>query len=784
MAPVQIFIGSPDLLKNGQFDCRLDGVADYVSVYRQIVQAIYSGAPLRVAVLDKVAAFWLRKLPERYGRSSVVIEELTLRKVLSRQWGVPIPDWVREQDLADAGLSSVSISAAPGTSFEDFLLGVFFSPFLARPTFAAQLIGELARTYDADQWSKSLQVVLLGEILSHRLQQWKEAARSDGEKMLLAWLEKSPKDLIESLGLLKAVAGYPPEIGARVFGETYPALAALELDLTAIRMPDLRGSKAEGYIRVRLEELTRLGPAEGVAGLLEEASGCLTIEFQIFQRLLAAGGAAASEELIRRARQVFAPLGRQPNIRQALADLDLMIEKPDPGDPDPGWSEDEWIVWAINRYLPYRYWLENTGRLDDRIGDIAEVYAKWLVDGYSERRLGSDRMAWRAMPAMQDRIRHHPGPTLVVILDNFNSKYLVDLRADMQTEGFFLDHLEYRFSMLPSCTEISKRCILAGDSEPFEGDYGKLVESTWRGRLGPRICYLPHVGALRGVTAREHDVYLLNYLPLDIALHEDEQQTGISQSQAIRSHLSALSADIRAFAERIGAEQDLLVVMVADHGSTRIPAETANVIQEKFYKTRVTDIHDRYLPISDDELKKLPQNVEGECFILRKGLYELPENYLIARRLFRFGETTEYAAVHGGATPEETIVPLAVFTPIVLAPKPLEIRLIDKQLRSGSLNRLAVEITNTNTYGVEEVLIDALNPEIDAKPIEVPEIEMLSSCQKTLDARLRRIKGGEGQMILQLRVRYQFLGQPHDQSAEFPVSIQTTMRTAVDDLLV
>ena len=70
---------------------------------------------------------------------------------------------------------------------------------------------------------------------------------------------------------------------------------------------------------------------------------------------------------------------------------------------------------------------------------------------------------------------------------------------------------------------------------------------------------------------KEHDIYFLNYLPLDITLHQDENQTGLSHSQVIRNYLISLSQDVRAFSERIGADRDLTVVIVSDHGSTRIP---------------------------------------------------------------------------------------------------------------------------------------------------------------------------------------------------------------------
>lgn len=784
MAIVQIFTGAPDLLSKGQFDCSALKVEDYLPVYKRIVQSIYSRTPLRVAVLDRVVSFWLKKLADRYGKESVSFEELTLRGQLGRQWGVMIPEWVREQDLDHPTISGMSISAPPGFSFEDFLVSVFFSPFLARPSFAAQLLGELIRTYNEEQWISSTKIGLLQNLLMKRFQQWKENARLDGEKVLIRWLEESPTALIDKLGLMRVVAGYPEGLGLRVFGDDYPVLGALDLDYPSFPVRDLRRSKIDELVRVYLEDLFTLDPAVGLVRLLDEASGCLDTEFDAFRRLLPKGGSAVSEDMIRRARQIFGPISRNPRVQQGLADLDLMIAQIPPEAPDSTWDEDQWIDWAVNRYLPYRYWLENTGQLDDQIGDIADQYAQWFFSHYSNLRLNSPRMAWRAIPQTIDRMKQSSGPVLFIVLDNFNTKYLNDLQGFMQSEGFFLDQLDFRFSLIPSCTEVCKPSLLGGDPRPPAGTYNQIVESTWSARIGKKMLYLPHIGALRNVTLREHDVYFLNYLPPDLSLHQDEQQTGISHSQAIRSYMAALSLDIRSFADRIGAERDLLVIMTADHGSTIIPGNTPNVIDGKFYRDKIIDLHHRYIKITDAELKKLPANVSGECFTLTRELYELPENYLVAQRLFRFGSTTDSVAVHGGVTPEETIVPLAIFTPVTITPKPLVIRLIDKSLRAGgALNQLTFEITNTNTYVVEQVAVELLHPGLDVKELIVPSAAKLSTTKHVIQARFKRPRSGEAEIMVQMRLRYTFLGQPQEQVLEFPVQIQMTMRTSMDDFL-
>jgi hypothetical protein len=97
-----------------------------------------------------------------------------------------------------------------------------------------------------------------------------------------------------------------------------------------------------------------------------------------------------------------------------------------------------------------------------------------------------------------------------------------------------------------------------------------------------------------------------------------------------------LSDDIHAFAQKIGAQQDLTVVVISDHGSTRIPRGITNVIQGNFYKQRTLDEHHRYVAISDQELEKLPQNYAFDCYLLKREMVETGTNFLAAAACIAF----------------------------------------------------------------------------------------------------------------------------------------------------
>ncbi len=79
-----------------------------------------------------------------------------------------------------------------------------------------------------------------------------------------------------------------------------------------------------------------------------------------------------------------------------------------------------------------------------------------------------------------------------------------------------------------------KKCLVTGHFAPFSGTaYKKPIEDTWANRLGKRVLYVGGIGGLRSVSRREHDVYLLNYLPLDITLHQSAIIRNVTSKYAI-----------------------------------------------------------------------------------------------------------------------------------------------------------------------------------------------------------------------------------------------------------
>ena len=774
-------------------DLRLHSAAEYPGVYQRITQAIHAGQALVVLIDDRQAAAWLKVLAQRYGELRVRYTELTVHSLLAGRIGLPIPAEIGEAELRASGVLDLNIPASGQASFADYLLEVFFGGFLTRPHLVYR-VNEILAAYEPQQWQAALQRPLVRKTFAERLRQLRSAYQQAGQKaalQLLDWLEQSPAVYLRNLAGLKLLANYPPALGERLYGPLYTELAGLGLDLR--RAPVILQDQAAVVDEIRVH-LRRKAPAPQeepqAAGLLEDileqVSGLLEIELEAVIELLRGGGIAVTPAVIQRVRRKFAALNDQPQAAQALAELDLLAPVRPPSSPQAGWDAAAWLRWAADEYLPYRFWLENTGQINEQVAELAGQYADWLYAHYNDLRYNSPHMAWRALLDLGEKLKSHPGPALVVMVDNFNAKFYPLLQRQLQQHGFFEQSFRYCISMLPTFTEVSKRSIIVGHYRPFppQQSYAQAVEETWSKKLGKSAGYLPNISALRRVTARSHEVYFLNYLPVDFTLHEPDSHTGVAHAQAVQVYLATLAQDIRAFARRLGAERDLLVIFVSDHGSTRIPSGMVNVIDHSLYQKHATDEHHRYISITQEERLKLPDKVKFECYLFDAQEFDLPESYLAARGLYRFRPTDDSVYIHGGLTPEETIIPLAVYQPQAVAPRPLAIRLVKpEKIIAGARPDLVFEITNHNGYPVGPLEFEIVDSNLDAVPLELAEIQKLERATLRIKARCPN-NADLSQTQLQVNLTFQFLGQVHEQSAAVPVRYDTLVKTRfnLDDL--
>jgi hypothetical protein len=448
-----------------------------------MTQALHAGQPLTIVVRHRACAAWLQRAASKYGPERIAVQEITRRGRLSDLWGVAVPAWVSEQDIERSDLLALPpLRAQPGQSFEDVILEAFYSPFLTYGRLPLNRLAEFLEGYDQVAWESADQRPVAQVIRRRRLEAWQEAAQSEGERLLAVMLQANPEKLRGVLYRCRLLQNYPPEVGRRVLGKAWDQLQGMSLGLSALRVDEGEIRDALDQVEVHFEVATKGGiTSEVIERLLAQVSGCTVAEFNWVERLLRLPDAKASRELLTLVRRAFAPI--QERIAARLADLDLLVEPPRPAKPDPGWDADAWLAWAVREYLPYRFWLEEMGRLDQEVASFAEIYGDWLYDAFPGLTPSYPNLVYRAIQNSGAYLGAG-GVLLFIMMDNFNHKFFPEFQAMMQARGYCLQANAAYLTMLPTATEVSKKCMAVGQPRPFAGTaYEKPVEKTWGAAL-------------------------------------------------------------------------------------------------------------------------------------------------------------------------------------------------------------------------------------------------------------------------------------------------------------
>jgi hypothetical protein len=702
-----------DGLLSPETDARLvQSVGDYAPACVALRQALHDSdsRPLKLLVRHRAAGMWLTNLAHAYGER-IRIRRYTPRDALREHWRLDVPPQVTDDQILQAGLLREQVTPRSGQSFEDVLLEHFYHSLLAYPAFPAEQFGRLVTEYDLSRWKDNERRMLVADVYREHLRLWESRELNEGRRWLIAQFRANPEQLRNLLLSYQVLRRYPADLGEKVLGETaWKALQKSGLTFSFERIPEEAINEARVEIQYFLTaKLAELAQPSDLVNLLDKLSGHLLIEFNIVEQVLSAHPDWATSDLLKRVERLFAP--SRSGLLTRLSRLRRILPPPYPAAPSAGWTVEQWLPWVRDEYMPYRVWLDDQRREDAVMVQFAEQFADWYFANILDlRNTAEEHFAYAALYQQGRRLRQTPSVGLIVLLDNFNYARFASLAQLFNQQGFSLTVEQPVLSLIPTATEVGKASLIAtkGDRvEVPEESYSNLAVNSWQPVLGAgkSVKYLPNVGELQALRERTHDLYILNHLAVDIALHSSSKTTGLEHVESIDDLLRALVSSIIEFMLRFQLEQRLHVFIVSDHGSTRIARKVVNAVDRDLFKD-VADIrHHRYLALADKKFEALPQVAESQCYLVSRQRFKTKYNYLIARSYYRFSETDEDFYVHGGLTPEEVVVPIAHFEPKPLDIKAPTFRLLGNQFRYAVKSTLRFEIGNPNSYPLENVRV-------------------------------------------------------------------------------
>ena len=759
-------------------DGKISKISEYPQVIQRCLKDFGDGQLRTIFIANSVILQWLKNMASRFPQGTFTYETIDARGALSQRWGLDIPETVTNEEIMQVGLLSSDIHPQPGFSFEDTLLAHYYAPIITTKTFPTTKLASLLETVDPQKWKDNLSIPLLARTLRARMEEWKSKARSSDQRQLVEMFSTNPQALKHQLISFRVLRAYPA-IGDAVLGASFDFFRVLKLPLEDVKVEE---SKIPQTIQQVTYFLNSQQPqnSEDLAVLLDRTSGLLTVEFETIEKHLRDHPDWISAELMDQIEQKFSDHIRRSERR--IKALREMIRPAKPSDPDTNWDAETMLEWATDSYLPYQAWCDHQEQFDPDLYVIGDRFSEWLIRKWDDLHANSKRMVFNILPNKAAELKQAGIVNLVLVIDNLGWSFSEMLRDLFQDQGYFLAIAEPYLAMLPTETEISKKCLLAGavgyaklDNKTYSG----IIEKGWVPYFSndQAFRYISDIGSLDKIEEIDASTYVVNYLAVDKALHKSADEIGMSHREHIHHLLEKLAENTIKFIDKHDLKDRIRIHIVSDHGSTRIPGEQQNDLDMAFYKANGFEQRShRYLEVSSERFEKLADNLRYDSFFIPANKFRNSVNYLCARRGNRFMATDKRSYVHGGLLPEEVVVPYMVFEPTGVVVQDLTVILKKNEFRYRT-ETIELEIGNPNHTAVEQVLVSILNGNVESEPERIALLISNRNVGVQVKARFKSTNIPEEQNNLRIRIRFEARGEAH----VFEVNKPITMKKLVDE---
>jgi len=766
----------------------IDSIFNYVDVYAQIVSALHNNVSLDVLIRNSTCFAWLSRFKEQYGSEYIKIYINTPRNILKQKWNLQtLPDDITDRQILDANLLKLEITPKKGENFQNIILEKFYSSFLTYLELPISRLTDLLNDLVKDKkLQNNRKTFLVYQQYEKRFDEWAAKAKDDDIIVLIENIKSNPENIRIELMKYKLVKNYPREISEHVLGERYNTFQKLNLDLKNLSIEEVKVERTINEIEIFILNELKIKTLADLETLITIVSGELIVEFNTINKLIYNFKDIVTKELVDKIKDKFTPISDQ--ISTELRKLDFIIPPLKPAKPNIAWEADQWLEWAINSYLPYQFWLEEQNLYDKEIATFSEMFADWFYKNFIELKSSFPKMLHKAVVNICHEIRNSKGVDLFIVIDNFNFKYINILRSLFKQRQFICEEPQGYFSMIPTETEVCKKCLFSGESERVSvknRTYKQIIEEDWSIFLSDKkIKYLSNLGALKKKREKEYDMYFLNYCNVDELLHKDEDELGVNHLEKIYNELDNLVCLVIDFSKRLKIEDKLSIYICSDHGSTKIQEKMPNYIDRKYYNNKSEDKHHRFVTVSDSQIDNLPSHVESNCYVIKKDEFGLTENILIAKGYSRFVRITTNFYVHGGLSPEEVIVPFVVFKKIAEDSKEILFYLEQNIFRYSVKSSILFNLGNINDYEINNLEIGIRNSNIESEYVKFKRIKAKEKINIEIPARFKKTISREERENLMVSIKYDFLGKAYTNNINFRILMKAIIeeKTNLDDI--
>jgi hypothetical protein len=761
---------------------------DYVSACQALVGDIPIGEVNQIYVRQKSHFLWLQRFAQQVGLSCKFTEK-TPRLLLAEKWQVEIPVWLDDETVTSQDLLQIDILPKLSSNFEETMLRHFLGPVWAADTLEpenlAPIITSLSRPEVKEHF---LTYPILSRCLKEKAKAWAANSALSWEKEVCQSLVNDVNNLWKNLSLRLLLAKYPPKLLDYVTTSA-EALFLRNIPVTAISSLPLHNVAVEQALNqidmFYSDVIPKINSRNDFSKVVECASGRLEKEYHYVQEIFFLRRFETTLEDIDLVRQKFKGC---PGVNAAkLANLSRFVRPPRP--PLPGkeekWEGDHWVRWTVDDYIPYRHWQTQNQYFDLEVEEAVKAFTDWYVEEYPIIQGNNGLSLVYTLDQWRDSISTEQ-ISVILLIDSLPLTYWNLLQEVLSKSGFYLHDKSYRFVPLPSRTETTKPLLISGkwdgDSKSYDMRLQARAVTDWGGK---EATYFPNLKSLHEVVMpTDATILLINFLPTDETLHADVESQVSTYEEQLSRLFQQLADVVKSLWNRyLGQKEHFSLYVITDHGACRILEEEKNLLDSKIVSKLFVNEKYRMAQLPKSDINNIPKNVRDLGYCFQQPFQQENQAYFIPRghNTVRLPNSTN-GYVHGGATPEEVVVPAAWFRPMEGSWIDPATRFLNPKVdpKTGKfifyiqrVIQLQIEVQNSNSKAIKILRVDVISPDTEVKGFTTPTIFAKKSDTLVVDCYFN--KQALENDDLQLQITYEISGQEQVKELIAPAEFKSAL---------
>ena len=716
---------------------------------------------------------------------------MTARLVLAGQWNARVPDWLTDAVVLEQGLLEIEVdSQKEQTDFTSRLLIHLLGPvFQSDVLNTTDLVDVIKALVSDDAKAAFKQYPVLHRCLETKCDKWAESNSGTWVKDICISLHENAGEVWQLLSLWACLNGYPEKLLEYVlapeqvlFVRKVPTEAVYNLSIE----PTAR-EQILTQVELLFEEIKKqITSSNEFQKVVEFTSGRLFQEYDFLSSVLKSNLFSPTKEDIQKVQDKFKSCpGVSENKLNSLRYC-VMPSRPTLLGSEEEWNSVEWIRWTTEEYAPYRNWQVHNGYYDEELEKTVARFSEWLIEEYTSIHKDPNLSLIHCLrilsaSSLEDEL------SIILLVDCLPLAFASLLDDALRNVGFSRHDLHYRFAALPTTTEYNKPVLMSGewqnDAGTYEAIFKARTKADWNNK---QIVYL---GNLRGMseieTPQKAAIVLLNFVDGDELLHSDVELKNTSYEEELHRLFSRMAESVnRLSKEWAGPREHFSVYVVTDHGACRILEEEKRSFDSNIVNRLFPDEKYRFAVVDEKHADDIPDNLWAfghrfkQPFVSDNKIFFLPKGHNTVRLS---GRAKGY--VHGGVTPEEVIVPTAVYRLVKAAWKTPGARFLnlDVARETGRAKfyiqrvvTLQIEIQNPNTVDIGILRASITSPETDLKGCDEAVI-ILAGRANTLQMSCYFKKAASGEKSLELEIAYEIASEQHTFSLTLECEFKSAM---------